>query len=258
MQRHGPRVRRRERGEILRRTALLVAAALAAGPAGAQPQGAPVPEIHFLTWPAATYSHFAETSRYVAEAWEKLGLRVRLDPVAFPNPMLQMWFTEHRFDVVLSSLTGAPHRMEPDFFTNNQFNSANKAPGAANVGEYSNPAFDALGERQLKVYDPEQRRPLIYELQRMIVEEQPDAVLSSVVQVFAVNKNNVEFDPYVESPQGIRANQNQTRMRSKRNQELVRIGWTLEYSVLNPLGGPHHRGNGGRRPALRPPVLDRR
>jgi peptide/nickel transport system substrate-binding protein len=59
-------------------------------------------------------------------------------------------------------------------------------------------------------------------------------VLSSVVQVFAVNKNNVEFDPYVESPQGIRANANQTRMRSKRDQKLVRIGWTLEYSVLNP------------------------
>ena len=219
---------------MLRKAAFVLGALFAAGSASAQ-QGPPVPEIHFLTWPAATYSHFAETSRYVAEEWEKLGLRVRLDPVAFPNPMLQMWFTEHRFDVVLSSLTGAPFRMEPDFFTNAQFNSANKAPGASNVGEYSNPEFDAIGNRQIKLYDVNERRPLIYELQRMIVEEQPDAVLSSVFQVFAVNKNNVEFDPYIEHPQGIRANANQTRMRSKRSQELIRIGWTLEYSVLNPL-----------------------
>jgi peptide/nickel transport system substrate-binding protein len=220
--------------QMLKKAALLLGAALVASPVAAQ-QGQPVPEIHFLTWPAATYSHFAETSRYVAEEWEKLGLKVRLDPQAFPNPMLQMWFTEHKFDVVLSSLTGAPHRMEPDFFTNNQFNSANEAPGQANVGEYANPKFDAIGNEQIKIYDPEKRRPLIFELQRMIVEDQPDAVLSSVVQVFAVNKNNVEFDPYVESPQGIRANANQTRMRSKRPQDLVRIGWTLEYTVLNPM-----------------------
>jgi peptide/nickel transport system substrate-binding protein len=219
--------------KILKRAALLVGAALLAGSASAQ-QGTPVPEIHFLSWPAATYSHFAETSNHIVEEWEKLGLRVRLDQVAFPNPMLQMWFTDHKFDVVLSSLTGAPHRMEPDFFTNTQFNSANTAPGASNVGEYSNAEFDRIGNQQIKIYDPEQRRPLIYELQRMIVEEQPEAVLSSVVQVFAINKNNVEFDPYVEHPQGIRANANQTRMRSKRGQNLVRIGWTLEYSVLNP------------------------
>ena len=220
--------------QMLKKAALFVGAALVASPALAQ-KGEPVPEIHFLTWPAATYSHFAETSRYVAEEWERLGLKVRLDPVAFPNPMLQMWFTDHRFDVVLSSLTGAPHRMEPDFFTNSQFNSANKSPGAWNVGEYSNPEFDAIGNQQIKIYDTDRRRPLIHQLQRMIVEEQPEAVLSSVVQVFAINKNNVEFDPYVDSPQGIRANANQTRMRSKRNQDLVRIGWTLEYSVLNPL-----------------------
>ena len=80
---------------MLRKAALFVGAALVAGSASAQ-QGKPVPEIHFLSWPAATYSHFAETSNHVVEEWEKLGLRVRLDQVAFPNPMLQMWFTATR------------------------------------------------------------------------------------------------------------------------------------------------------------------
>ena len=216
-----------------RKAFILAGAALIAGAASAQ-QGEPVPEIHFLSWPAATYSHFAETGNYIAEEWEKLGLRVRMDQQAFPNPMLKMWFTDHEFDVVLSSLTGAPHRMEPDFFTNAQFNSANSAPGNWNVGEYSNPDFDAIGNRQLTIYDAAERRPLIWELQRMIVDEQPEAVLSTTVQVFAINKENVAFEPYSESPQGIRANANQTRMKSLRDQNLVRIGWTLEYSVLNP------------------------
>jgi peptide/nickel transport system substrate-binding protein len=207
-----------------------------AAPAIAQtpPRGQPVPEIHFLSWPTATYQHFAETANYVAEQWTKLGLRVRMDQQAFPNPMLKMWFTDHQFDVVLSNLSGAPHRLEPDFFTNAQFNSANTAPGNWNVGEYSNPALDALGKRQLGIYDPQERRPIIFELQRMIVEEQPEAVLAAPVTVFAVNKNNMEFAGYVDSPQGVRANANQIRMRSLRDQKLVRIGWTVEYTVLNP------------------------
>lgn len=215
------------------RAAIITGAWLFATPLFAQ-QGEPVPEIHFLSWPAASYANFAETGNYVAEEWEKLGLRIRMDQQAFPNPMLQMWFTDHTFDVVLSSLSGAPHRLEPDFFTNAQFNSANSTPGSWNVGEYSNPEFDRLGAEQLKIYDADARKVKIDELQRMIVEEQPDAVLSSLLQVFAINKDNMEFEGYQANPQGVRANANQIVMRSKRDQNLVRIGWTLEYSVLNP------------------------
>jgi peptide/nickel transport system substrate-binding protein len=217
---------------MLRQTACLTAMML---PAAAFAQsGKPVPEIHFLSWPTATYQQFAETANYVAEEWKKLGLRVRMDQSAYPNPMLKMWFTDHTFDVVLSNLSGAPHRLEPDFFTNAQFNSGNTAPGNWNVGEYSNPKFDELGKKQLGIYDPEERRKVINELQRLIVEEQPEAVVLAPVTAFAINKNNMEFAGYVESPQGVRANVNQLRMRSKRDQNLIRIGWTVEYTVLNP------------------------
>lgn len=215
--------------------AVLLGAWLAATPLYAHAQeGELVPEIHFLGWPSATYSNFAETGNYVAEEWEKLGLRIRMDQQAFPNPMLKMWFTDHEFDVVVSSLSGAPHRLEPDFFTNAQFNSANATPGSWNVGEYSNPEFDRLGNEQVKIYDNEKRREIIHRMQEILFEEQPDAVLSSQVQIFAVNKDNMEFDGYEPNPQGVRANINQIDMRSKRDQNLVRIGWTIEYSVLNP------------------------
>ena len=56
---------------MLRKAVLLVGAVLVGGSASAQ-QGEPVPEIHFLSWPAATYSHFAETSNYVVEEWKNL------------------------------------------------------------------------------------------------------------------------------------------------------------------------------------------
>lgn len=218
---------------MMGRKTVFAAALLLTGPAVAQ-QGDPVPEIHFLSWPSASYQQYAEAANYVAEEWEKLGLEVFMDQQAFPNPMLQMWFTDHEFDAVLSSLSGAPHRLEPDFFTNAQFNSANSTPGSWNVGEYSNPEFDRLGNEQLTIFDEEKRREIIYELQRMIVEEQPEAVLYSPLRVFAINNKNVEFDGYEDNPQGLRANANQLRMRSLRDQNLVRIGWTVEFSVLNP------------------------
>jgi len=196
--------------------------------------GKPVPEIHFLSWPTAQYQHFAETGNYVADEWRKLGLEIRMDQQSFPNPMLKMWFTDHEFDVVVSNLSGAPHRLEPDFFTNAQFNSANTGPGNWNVGEFSHPEVDRLGEQQLGMYDEDERRDVVLELQRVIYEEQPEAVVSAPITVFAVNKNNMEYGGYVESPQGVRANVNQLRMRSKRDQDLIRVGWTVEYTVLNP------------------------
>ncbi len=218
---------------MLRKAVCLLGATLFAGLALAQ-EGEPVPEVHFLSWPTASYQYLAEAANYVAEEWEKLGLKIRMDQQAYPNPMLQMWFNDHEFDVVLSNLSGAPHRLEPDFFTNTQFNSANTAPGNWNVGEYSNPELDELGRKQLGIYDSEERRKLTHELQRMIVEEQPLAVLASPITMFAVNKDNMEFVGYLDSPQGLRANANQVRMRSKRDQNLVRVGWTVEYTVLNP------------------------
>lgn len=219
--------------DMPRKAVFLLGLSVLATQAVAQ-QGEPVPEIHFLSWPAATYQHFYETSNYIAEEWEKLGLRVRVDPQAFPNPMLQMWFTDHDFDVVLSSLSGAPHRMEPDFFTNAQFNSANMTPGSWNVGEFSSEAFDALGARQLGIYDAEERREVIFEMQRYMFDQQPEAVVVAPVTVFAVNRNNMEFDNYLDGPQGVRAKENLVAMRSLRDQNLVRIGWTIEVTVLNP------------------------
>lgn len=209
-------------------------AAAAMLPAQALAQAKPVPEIHFLSWPAAKYQQYSEAARYIVEEWRKLGLKVNLDEQAFPNPMITMWFKDHKFDAVLSSLSGAPHRMEPDFFTNAQFNSKNAAPGNWNVGEFSNAKVDELGVRQLGIYDAEERKKVVLELQKAIVEEQPEAVIVSSVRTFAMNKDNMSIEGYQASPQGVRDNQNILRMKPKHG-GAVRIGWTVSISTLNPL-----------------------
>lgn len=214
---------------------LMAASALMALPISALAQdGEMVPEVDFLTWPAAKYSHYAETSNYVAEQWEKLGLKVNINPVAFPNPMLSLWFKEHKFDAVLSSLSGNPLRLEPDFFTNSQFNSANSAPGNWNVGEYSNPMVDKLGEKQLGIYDAQERRKVIYALQEELYNDPPEAIVTYAISTHAINSDNMEIGGFEASPEGIRANANIMRMKSKHG-GAVRIGWTVDYTTLNPL-----------------------
>jgi len=122
-----------------------VALVLFAGSLYAQEKLEPVPEIDFLTWVPAKFMAYYETSNYIAEEWKKLGLKVNLNQQNMPNPLLTLWFKEHKFDCVVSVLSGLPIRMEPDFFTYSQFNSKNTAPGDWNVGEWSNAEFDDVG-----------------------------------------------------------------------------------------------------------------
>jgi peptide/nickel transport system substrate-binding protein len=196
--------------------------------------GKPVPEINFLTWPAAKFQHYHEPTNYIAEQWRKLGLEVRVNPQPFPNPMLRMWFTDHEFDAVISVLTGSPDRLEPDFFTNAQFNSANAEPGNFNVGEFSNEKVDELGNKQLGIYDAEERQKVIYELQEVIYEEKPELIIAHPIAVHAINTDNVEIVDYVEHPDGIRGYENILRMQAKHDGP-VRIGWTIDQSTLNPM-----------------------
>lgn len=204
-----------------------------AGLAFAQPK--PVPEIDFVTWPAAKYQHYYESSNYIAEQWRKLGLKVKLNTVNFPNPMLAMWFRDHQFDAILSVLSGSPSRLEPDFFTNAQFNSKSNGPGDWNVGSFASSQVDALGNQQVRVYDNEVRRALIHKMQEILHDEQPEGLISSVVNTTAMNTDTTAIEGFEPSADGIRSIWNLVRLESKRAQKLVRLGWTIDQASWNPI-----------------------
>ncbi len=194
----------------------------------------PVPEIKVLTWPAARYQSYYETSNYVAEGWRQLGLKVALDVQPYPNPMLQMWFTDHNFDVVMSVLSGQPQRMEPDFFTNAQFNSKSSKPGDFNVGEYANETVDKLGNEQLGIFDRDKRKPVIMELQKVLYDDPPEAIVATTNYIFAINTAKADIPGYEESPDGPRAPWNVLKMVNKAG-GAVKIGRTIDQTTFNPL-----------------------
>lgn len=215
--------------------ALLVALSPLAGPSRAvADKPVPVPEIDFLTWTPAKFMHYYETSSYIAEEWRKLGLAVKLNPVIFPNPMVSLWFKEHKFDCVLSVLSGLPYRLEPDFFTNAQFNSAHAAPGNWNVGEWANAEFDRLGAAQVEIYDAGKRREVIYKLQEILYTEQPEGIIAYPINNLGINTTRCELD-YVQTPDGIRSIWNLPRITPKDGVDTLKIGRVTDQNTWNPV-----------------------
>ncbi len=213
----------------------LVGAAAVLLPVTAYAEGKAVPKIDFLTWPASKYQHYYETSNYIAESWRELGIPVELNPQPFPAPMLGMWFTEHRFDVVMSVLSGSPARLDPEFFGASQFWTANSAPGGTNVGSFSSPDIDELILEQRRLYDVEARRKVVYELQAAVQEEQPEGLIASVVNTTAINTDNVTLEGYENSPDGVRSVWNLLRLKPKNGQQAIKLGWTIDQASWNPL-----------------------
>lgn len=207
---------------------------LAAVPTASIAEGRPVPKVNFLTWPAAKYQHYYETSNYIAEAWRKLGIPVELNAQPFPAPMLSLWYSEHKFDVVMSVLSGSPARLDPEFFAASQYWTANSSPGGMNVGSFSSEKVDKLIAVQRRLYDPEQRRKVVHELQAVLQEEQPEGLIASPVNTTAINVNNVSLEGYENSPDGIRSVWNMMQIVPKKS-GLVKLGWTIDQGTWNPL-----------------------
>lgn len=219
----------------MKRTVSFALAAVLASGASAFAEGKPVPELSLLTWPAARYQHYYETSNYVAEAWRELGIPVKLDPQPIPSPLYHMWFNEHKFDGVMSVLSGSPSRLDPEFFTATQFWSGNSAPGGMNVGSFSSEAFDKLVSEQRKLYDPEKRREIIYKMQEMIHDEQPEGLVAAVINTFGYNINNVELEDYQPAPDAFRSVWNLLRFKVKNGQPAIKFGWANDQQSWNPL-----------------------
>lgn len=208
---------------------------MAAVPTTSFAEGRLVPEVNFLTWPATRYQHYYESSNYVAEAWRKLGIQVKLNAQPFPAPMLGMWFTEHKFDVVMSVLSGGAARLDPEFYAATQFWSASAEPGGMNVGTFISPKIDELIIKQRQIYSPEARRDVIYELQAALQDEQPEGLIASVTNTTAINTQNVTLEGFQDSPNGIWAVWNLMRLVPKNEAQPLKLGWTIDQESWNPL-----------------------
>ena len=155
----------------------------------------PIQEINLCTWTKTQAPIQYEEAFPIAENWKKLGMKVRVEPVNFPNPLLERTFKTHDFDVFIIEFIARVERLDPDFYTYNSFHSSNAASGW-NQGGFVNKDFDRLAEAQREEYDLQKRKALVDQCQEFLYRENPWIVMVNPHVFQAYNEVNFK-DPVV-------------------------------------------------------------
>ena len=177
----------------------LVAATLTLGSAGAAAEA--MGELRLLTWTKAQFPIQYEMAIVLAEAWSELGIESKIDPVNFPNPLIERVFNTHDFDAAVIAFTPQLQRLDPDFYTYNTFHSDRAVAGGWNFSGVMDPALDELLVAQRQEYDFEARADLVSQIQKQLYDANAwmPIVNADVLQVF--NKTNFR-DPVIPKVSG--------------------------------------------------------
>jgi peptide/nickel transport system substrate-binding protein len=105
---------------------------------------------------------YQDLAVYVIQEWRKIGVEAENRPLE-----TAAWFSDGRdtgsFELIIAPTVEFVD--DPDQFLNRY---TTKAP--QNWGRYSDPAIDDLFSRQARTLDPAERRKLVFELQRRVLE----------------------------------------------------------------------------------------
>ena len=148
-----------------------------------------VPEIHFVTWTQSGSPDVFEASRIITTNLEQLGLKVKLDPQQFPQPLIKNIFETRDFDIAAIPFLGSSIRIDPSFYLNTVLHSSGSSPGGWNFAAWKNKKFDQLAEEQQRTLDQNERQKLVYKAQKIAYEEQVMTVYSSPNMAIGLNTN---------------------------------------------------------------------
>jgi len=215
---------------------ILIAVGLAVAPAtvAAADQLEPVKEINFTSFPKGQQPWVYQQALMIKENWEKLGLKVRLEPLNIPHPLIQRLFKEKDFDATMMEGTGTVDRLDPDFFLNTVFHSKNAVPGAWNLSGFTDAAYDQLAEAQKAAYDLAKRQQLVWQCQEILFRQNPWIVTVNNNSIQAYNSAN--FDVAKVSIAGFNDAMMLFSTKPKGDKKIFRYGTAMaDLKTINPL-----------------------
>ncbi len=161
------------------------------------PDGRPMQPWTILT-PPTDYDPLRAMSGTIIQGWlQDLGIPATARPMAF-SALLQQVKTRRDFDAFI--LAYGSLSLDPDYLRS-FFHSDNDKPRGWNMSGYSNPAYDRLAEAAASTIDPEERRRIVWQMQRIVAEDVPYLPLYNPTLVEAVRKGR--FEGWVETLGGI-------------------------------------------------------
>ncbi len=152
------------------------------------PDGTPMEDFTILT-PPADYDPARAMAGVMIQEWLRAaGMPASAKPMAFGS-LLDQVKGRHEFDMFV--LGYGSLSLDPDYLRT-FFLSDNDKPRGWNMSGYANPQYDELAERSARTMDPEKRRKLIYELQRIIMHDVPYIPLYSPHLIEAVRTDGYQ------------------------------------------------------------------
>ncbi|WP_321945716.1 ABC transporter substrate-binding protein [Paraburkholderia sp. J10-1] len=137
---------------------------------------------------AAWFEENAKLGQYLKQAFEDVGVKVRLDSVDRATALKRI-YTDYDYDIAISNFT-AP--LEPVPVVTQYFTTDGIVKGAAfrNATGYSNPAMDALVDKLSTETNPDKRKQLAHDFARLASTEVPIVPLVEM-QSFTLARANV-------------------------------------------------------------------
>ncbi|MET3794530.1 ABC transporter substrate-binding protein [Aquamicrobium terrae] len=109
-----------------------------------------------------------EITRLYAQELAKLGILTDHKPLSFSQVLAKV-VAQKNFSLALSGNGPAEDRIDPDYYTRVYYSST----GLINIPGYSNPEYDRLALAQAQEIDPEKRKKLVFDSQRIFAEDMP-------------------------------------------------------------------------------------
>lgn len=211
-------------------------AGASAARAAVQP-GSPVAPLQFWipNWPDQI-----EIARQLTDAWKKIGVSVQVK-----QGTLDTWTAEilgqHQMPHLAGmSWGGAAERIDPDYFLTEFYNSSRLPKGGLNYGEFSDPKYDDVCNKQREEMDDNKRQELVFEAQAMAAAANPSLVLFSRNYIQAYNNKRFEnvvsvigngiAMPYIPWTY--------LKMTAKTGRKLVKATSIYDIHTLNPFATP--------------------
>ena len=161
------------------------------------PDGSPMKKFTILT-PPADYDPLRAMIGILIQEWvRKLGIPATARPMSF-GALAQRVKIRRQFDMFI--LGFGKLSLDPDYLRS-FFHSSNNKPRGWNTSGYNNPEFDSLSDRSSLVMNPENRREMILEMQRILMRDLPFIPLYDPKLVEAIRTDR--FSGWVEMLGGI-------------------------------------------------------
>lgn len=176
-----------------------------------------------------------EMANEVVEELTKLGVDIKAQPVDFAVLMDKIYGDDMDYDAYTIGWSGRVERLDPDMFIYSINHSSNAKAGGNNTDRYRNEEFDKIADAQRQEMDPEKRKELVFEAQKILAEDVPRVTLYSRanVQVY----NNKKYEGVVNIPgEGLFNEWTPVKVKPLTDDKVLKVASNINLDTLNPMG----------------------